>query len=248
MEYYGGTEVAPFTGPELAAQDYAMRYAAGIPGMMAPGVRGAQWLAGGGAADVYRNPYVREMGRGMVGDIKQSLMSDVLPEISDRYRRGGAFGGSKENLAVGRAVEGATRQMQRGLTDLYGGAYGQGLQAMGTGLGALPGLVQTGRAPVEMMSQVGGAQRGMTQDLIDAAMRKHQFQQMEPYERLQRYSGTVQGQNWGSEQLGPKKKGSGLAGAAGGAMMGAKVGSMFGPVGTVAGGLLGGLGGYFMGG
>ena len=249
-EFYEGTTVAPFTQPELASQQYLTDYAQNVQGLINPAQQTAGFLSSGGAMDVANNPYVTGVGDVMTGQISDRLMRDVLPSIRSQYRPGQAFGGSRENLAVGRAVEGATEQMGNALTNLYGGAYGQGLQATQQAQQNLPMMAQLGAYPAQLLQDVGGQQRAYEQALIDQDMAHYQFDMEQPYDRLNRLMGVAGGGTYGGQTTVPQQRQTGnpLSAALGGAATGAGLGQVvpfFGPgigAGIGAGvGLLGGL-------
>lgn len=250
-EYYPESTVAPFTQPQLAAQQYLQDYAQGVQPLIGAGQQTAGFLAGGGAMDVGANPYVRGAGQALTGQISDRLMSEVLPSIRSQYRPGQAFGGSRENLAVGRAVQGATREMGDALRQLYGGAYGQGLQATGQALQTLPQMAQLGAYPAQLLSGAGQEQRAFEQARIQDAMDRYRYYQDLPYDRLNRYIQSAAGQQYGAQTTGPGQGSSTnpFAGALGGAATGAAIGSAVPVLGTGLGAALGGglglLGGLF---
>ncbi len=227
-EFYEGPATAAFTQPQLASQQYLQDYAQSVQPLIGQGQEMAGFLAGGGAMDIANNPYVTGVGDVMTSQISDRLMSDVLPSIRSQYRPGQAFGGSRENLAVGRAVEGATQQMGDALTQLYGGAYGQGLQATGQAQQNLPMMAQLGAYPAQLLEDVGAQQRAYDQALINQQMAHHQFDMEQPYDRLNRLMGVAGGGTYGGQSTIP---GSGsstnpFAAALGGAATGAGIGSV----------------------
>lgn len=239
MQYPGQT-LAPFTQPQLASQQYLQDYASSVQPMIGAGQQTAGFLAGGGAMDVASNPYVTGVADVMTGQISDRLMRDVLPSIRSQYRPGQAFGGSRENLAVGRAVEGATEEMGDALRQLYGGAYGQGLQATGQALQQLPQMAQLGAYPAQLLEDVGAQQRAYEQARIDDAVRRFQYETERPYEQLRRYAQTVGGQQYGTETTLPGQRSNPFAGALGGAASGAAIGSAVPVLGTGLGAAIGG--------
>lgn len=242
-EYYPGTTVAPFTQADLASQQYLQDYAQNVQPLIGAGQQTAGFLAGGGALDVANNPYITGVGDVLTGQISERLMSDVLPSIRSQYRPGQAFGGSRENLAVGRAVEGATQEMGDALRQLYGGAYGQGLQATGQALQQLPQMAQLGAYPAQLLSDVGQQQRAYEQQRIQDAMNRYQYYQEMPYERLNRYIQSTAGRQYGGETTAPGQSTSPFASALGGAATGAGIGMAVPVIGPALGaGIGGGLG------
>lgn len=121
-------------------------------------------------------------------------------------------------------------------------------------------------ADLARLAGVGEVRRDMEQDRIDELMARHEFAQMEPWNRLDRFARAIQGgygtsgetQNFpirGSRLSGLLGGGlggaalggqiGGMMGAGGGAAAGAATGSTFGPYGALIGGLLGAGAGLF---
>ncbi len=244
-EFYEGQATAQFTQPQLASQQYLQDYAQSVQPLISQGQQMAGFLSGGGAMDIANNPYVTGVGDVMTGQISDRLMRDVLPSIRSQYRPGQAFGGSRENLAVGRAVEGATQQMGDALTQLYGGAYGQGLQATGQAQQNLPMMTQLGAYPAQLLEDVGAQQRAYEQALIDQDMAHYQFDMEQPYDRLNRLMSVAGGGTYGGSSTVPGAASSTnpFAAALGGAATGAGIGSVVPVIGPGLGAGLGaGLG------
>lgn len=250
-EFYPGQTIAPFTQPQLASQQYLQDYAQSVQPLIGAGQQTAGFLAGGGAMDVANNPYVTGVGDVLTGQISDRLMRDVLPSIRSQYRPGQAFGGSRENLAVGRAVEGATQEMGDALRQLYGSAYGQGLQATGEAQRNLPQMAQLGAYPAQLLEDVGAQQRAYEQALIQEDINRFTFEHERPYEKVNRLMNTVGGAQYGSQTTlpGPGSQTNPFAAALGGAATGASLGAavpLFGPgVGALVGGGAGLLGSLF---
>lgn len=102
---------------------------------------------------------------------------------------------------------------------------------------------------IAKLAAIGEAQRDMEQADIDWRIRKHQFEQGEPAQRLAQYMGAITG-NYGGTTTGSDSRypmpGSRLSGVLGGGLGGASLGGMVGgPVGAGIGGILGGIGGLF---
>lgn len=100
---------------------------------------------------------------------------------------------------------------------------------------------------ISKLASIGEAKRDMEQAKIDEAMRRHEFEQQEPWRRLAQYQAAIQGafNTPDSANRTFPIGGSRLSGALGGAGMGAGLGGLFGPAGAGIGGILGGIGGLF---
>jgi len=100
---------------------------------------------------------------------------------------------------------------------------------------------------IAKLAGVGETKRDMEQKAIDEAMMRHEYAQMEPWDRLRQYMGIITG-NYGNTETEKKfgKSESRLSGILGGGLGGAKLGATFGPEAAIIGGLLGAAGGGFL--
>lgn len=99
---------------------------------------------------------------------------------------------------------------------------------------------------ISKLAGIGEARRGMEQSLIDEQIRRHEFAQQEPWDRLGRYQAAILG-HWQpseSNQRSYPMAGSRLSGLLGGGLGGAVGASSVG-LDPLLGGILGGLGGFF---
>lgn len=76
--------------------------------------------------------------------------------------------------------------------------YGDERQRMVQGMLFAPQLAQQDYFDAAKLAEVGGVREDLQQQAINEAMQRHQFKQMEPWQRLQMYGNLVQG-NVGSE-------------------------------------------------
>lgn len=100
---------------------------------------------------------------------------------------------------------------------------------------------------IAKLAAVGESRREMEQTAINEAMKRHEFEQMAPWQRLAQYQAGILGTFNTPDNINRNFPigGSRLSGALGGAGAGAGIGSIFGPVGAGIGGVLGGIGGLF---
>ena len=192
-KYYSGQTQATFSPDQLTAQagirDWATQ---GAPNVMNPALSAYQYGTGSSILDVANNPYVQGMARGAVSDV----MAGLAPEMANI--RGGAiqsggYGGSRQGIAEGMALSGAADAATRAAADIYGQAYGQGLDAQGRTLGMTGDLLSAGFQPYAALSASGLEQQAREQALIEDAKAKFQFEQALPYERLSQYTGALGG-------------------------------------------------------
>jgi len=168
------------------------------------------------------------------------IKASVLPAIDSRFAAGGRAGGGLHGRAIG-----------EGMTDALGSLAYQNFDdertRMMQGMAFAPTLAAADYTDIAKLGEVGGVREDLTQQGINEAMARHQFGEMEPWQRLGLYQNAIQGNYGGSTsstgtQFLPRRNlGSSLFG---GALSGAGLGGMVGgPVGAGIGGLLGlGLG------
>lgn len=182
FEFFPGQTYAPQTASELGAIE-SLQGAAGMwPGQVMPA-----WEGMLGAADVANNPYVTGMAEAIQSRVNRNLSENILPQIGVGQVGQGGFGTSGD-VAAGIASRGTQEVLSEQLANLYGGAYGMGLQAQQGALGMAPGMFAQ---PAAFLGQAGALERQEGQRAIDEAMQRHQFQQMEPWQRMQMGAGLV---------------------------------------------------------
>ena len=225
LEFFPGQTYAPQTEAEQLAISSLMEQAGAFPGGI-----GDAFTSALAAPNVAENPYVQGMAGALETQVNRNLMENILPAIS----RGEVMGPSGA-VARGIAGRGTQEALTSGLANLYGSAYGQGLQAQQAALGMAPSItgLQAG-----LYGQAGAMERQEAQRAIDEEMQRFQFEQTEPYQRAQYAQpliGLGQTYGTGTERL----KGTSTISPF------QQIGGMALGLGTLAGGL-GGLG--FLGG
>jgi len=218
--YYPGTTVAPFTGAERQAQQWALDYARnGLPAAINEAMAANSLLMDPMLIDIANNPYVQAMNEASVqdyiqaaqqslGDISAEFMRKWLPALDSGAVASGQYGGSRQGVAQGLAVGDAARYYrdwtESGLADLGNllattnlGAYGQGLEAMGRATMTAPSLIQSSLLPMQVVSSVGAQRRDMNQALIDDAIARWNYTQGLPTQRLADYASLIAGQYGG---------------------------------------------------
>ncbi len=166
----------------------------------------------------------------------EAARNKIIPDIESRFNAGGRFGSGLSRAAEAQA-----------LADSFASQYGNERQNQLRAMLFAPQAAASDYADMNALAGVGAQREGQAQSVIDEAMARHEFETMEPSERLARYMATIQGNygNTGSTTTGGFKgnRGSGILG---GALGGAGIGGQFGgPVGAGIGGILGGLAGLF---
>lgn len=186
-QYYPGNQVAGFTPAGLAGQNYLQGYAGSVQPYLNTAQRSNAFLMNPNQLDVARNKYVSGNVQQAQNQITDNLMSNVLPTIRAQYRRGQPFGGSREEIAVGNAVEGTARAMGDTAAQMYGDAYRQNMSGMLQAQGLSPNMASLGMLPGTIMGDVGAQQQQLNQARINAAKQAWDYYQQLPLQKLGAY-------------------------------------------------------------
>jgi hypothetical protein len=191
-QQYRGDWTAGFTPNEQAAQRGLTDYANTGGRDYTQRAIGASNFALN-APDIANNPYLSKYIEAAVRPIQGDLDTRVLPGVRDQSTMAGAYGGSRQGIMEGLAVQGAQRQAGDVATNIANSAYGQGLQAQTAALQNAPNIFKLGMAPELVTGAVGTQQREMNQAGIDQQRQMFEYEQMLPYLMLQQYMASVGG-------------------------------------------------------
>jgi len=143
---------------------------------------------------------------------------------------------------------------QLNAANTFANLYGTDISGRVSGVEAMTDVAKLGMMPGEIIGGVGEKQSQLTQSQIDAAMKKFQFEQAQPWGNLNNYANVIgamsQYGNLGYQDTPSSANpwasaiGGGLSGAGAGALAGAKIGSGYPGWGTLIGGGIGAIGGY----
>lgn len=182
---YGGA-----TGATMRAASLAPQFAESARALFTGGTQFLDQLRGGVGAEYLQS---RLGGDGLAEeriallseDVGRFLRTEALPSIQSRAIGAYGLGGARQGLAEGRAIEGATREFQRGATEIRmqeqaaRDAIASQLMASeqsgaAAGLAALPsllGLAEAERsaelAPYQILSQILGAPTTLTESVSE---------------------------------------------------------------------------------
>jgi uncharacterized membrane protein YebE (DUF533 family) len=238
LQYYQGQTYAGLSPEtEMSLQMQANRAMAGSPVTNAAQSELTKTIRGD-YLDANNNPYLQAGS--------DAVLAKVLPQIDARF---GASGRGQSGLAARAASQGAT--------DALGGLALQNYNNERTnqmrGMMFAPQMAQQDYADAARLGEVGGVREDFSQQGINDAMQRFQFENMAPWQQLGLYNSMVQGNYGGTTQssqtmprrsIGAGVLGGGLAGASAGALLGgANLG--FSPM---TGAIGGGLGGSLLGG
>lgn len=143
--------------------------------------QGNQWLGSIAQLDPSTNPYLQANLDIMAQQVNQQL-GQGLNQVNQQAAGAGMFGGARQGVAQGLALEGAQNAIQQGSAQMLMDNYNRGAQNM----------LQS----QQLAGQVGSglAQPGAMQQEIGMA------QEQRPMDNLNRYWGIVGANNWGGTQ------------------------------------------------
>ena len=183
IQYYQGSQVAPLS----ATQQQAIAFAQNKPSIFADPLWGtASGLLGDTMSGKYLNPESNPYLKHYVA----KAFEQTLPQYDTTATQAGRYGSDAWATMKARAMSDI-------VSEIYGGAYEAERNRQLQAAGLMPQIGQLslseGQQIFDMLQKAGGLERGYEQDLIDAAMKKWQFEQLEPWQRLGLLSSLVSG-------------------------------------------------------
>jgi len=139
------------------------------------------------------NPYLQSYMEAAVRPVTSQLLNQALPSIRSGATQAGQYGSSRQGIAEGLAIQGATRTAADIASQMASQGYESGLRQMNIAQAFLPQLMQMTQMPGEILGYVGGQQEGRAQQAIDEAVGRHEYEQGLPYSKLSEYVSTLAG-------------------------------------------------------
>jgi hypothetical protein len=232
--YYSGKTVAGFDPYQTMAQESIVNYAKGDApvalqsaasvanlGQMYgqtpfSGEQRADLLAGrvntgagtpyGAIANTYGQQFIDQMTKGLADVRKGQIM----------YQPGGS---SRGDIYQSNVATGASQALAQNLANLYGGAYQTAqsqrfpmaqmeLGQKAAGLGAYPTIMGAPLSMYQAIGDVGAQRRAMTQEGINQAMMRYNYEAQRPQTALQNYLSSISGAYGGRSTATPSAIGA----------------------------------------
>lgn len=219
-KYFEGAVTAAPSNSTLAAQQSLTQGAGQVQGLADSSVDAAKFNLGA-ARDVTTNPYIQRAVEAAVRPIQQQLTDTggTLSQIRDQTNNSGQWGGStRGDIAAGLAVARANQQIGDTAATMYSDAYKNAMDNATKTLALTPGVAQTVQAPGTMLDAVGQQQTAYSQQLINDAIDKWNFQQNLPAAKLAQYQSLIQG-NYGGQSSGTSTSTGGVVSGGGNSFM-----------------------------
>jgi hypothetical protein len=223
---------------QLAAFTPAQERAFGLTGQMAgaeaqpiaAGLNQANQILSGAYLNPASNPYLQATYNEAAQPMITAFRDATEPGIQAEFAKAGSFGGSAQNAAEGLAQQNLAQGLSNLGTNIYGGAYEQGLQNMIREQALLPSMLSGAFTPMQELSAIGGQQQQQGQQALDIAQQNAISQYNWPFQILGQLGAalpTAVGGAYNSQQTGPNPNAidplsGGLAGLLGvGGLLGA---------------------------
>ena len=193
--YYGGPTLAGFSPLEQDAQRSVAGYAMGPRAAMQQAAA-EQSLIQGLSGQVDTAAY-NPLASALSDKVQSQLTGSILPGIREslvRYQPGGSSRGDLvQNKAIANAV---TSGMTLPLAEAYGNAYNTAQQRAVQSGQMYPSIMSAPLGMAEAVGGVGQARQDMTQQGINRAMMRDQYQKNAPQQALANYMNMIGG-NYG---------------------------------------------------
>ena len=193
--YYGGSTMAGFDPAQQASQRMTMNYAMG--GRPQNMMRQAESSLGTGLSGQVDTAAFNPLAAALGQNVQSQLTGNILPGIREslvRYQPGGSSRGDLvQNKAIANAV---TSGMTLPLAEAYGNAYNTAQQRATQSGQMYPSIMSAPLGMAEAVGGVGQARQDMTQQGINRAMMRDQYQKNAPQQALANYMNMIGG-NYG---------------------------------------------------
>ena len=246
-DYYPGATVAGFDPSQTAAQQAILNYTMG-PRPAAQQAAAEQATLGQlQGATPFATSQMDDLLAGnvnygagspfgimadMYGQQYQTQLSKALPAIRQQMVEYQPGGGSRGDIVQGMAESAASKNLAQNLAGLYGGAYQTAqtqrfpaaqmrLGQQQAGQAAYPSIMGAPLSMYQAIGDVGAQRRAMTQEAINQAQQKYEYEQGAPMSALQQYMANISGEYGGQTAQTP----SGLS----------QLGQVVGMLGTLGG-------------
>jgi len=234
LQFFPGQTYANPTDTQLAAENLQVATALGGQTAVNQSLMPALQSQLAGPANVANNPFLASATQAALRPLL-SQTEGLLQQARRDATGTGNLGGTRQAILEQGVIGDYLRQAGDVSAGMYNDAYSQAIDAQSRAVGLAPQTLASLQIPAQQLSQVGAAQQARQQQAINDQRARFEFAQMEPSNRLTRYS-NVAGTN-----ILPGTTSSMVDGGGGG------LGTM-GTIGALGGGLYGGLSGAtFMG-
>jgi len=241
LQFFPGQTYANPTDTQLAAENLQMGTALGGQTAVNQSLMPALQSQLAGPANVANNPFLASATQAALRPLYSGAQG-LLQQARRDATSTGNLGGTRQAILEQGVIGDYLRQAGDVSAGMYNDAYSQAIDAQSRAVGLAPQTLASLQIPAQQLSQVGAAQQARQQQAINDQRARFEFAQMEPSNRLTRYS-NVAGTNIlpGTTSSMADGGGGGIGtmgtiGALGGGLYGATLGANATFMGAAAGG------------
>lgn len=159
-----------------------------------------------------------------------NYMKNIAPSNDARFSLAGRYGSGAHVDAQTQSQDSLNRTLAGNAATMYGNAYNTERGYQNAAIGQAPALAEADYNDLAKLAAAGQTQEGYSQQAIDAAIAKHNFEQNLQAAKLAQYSDIIRGQNGGgtttSTQTTPMQGGGFLSSLGQGIGMGSDLASL----------------------
>ncbi len=167
------------------------------------------------------NPYLSQYAEAAMEPVARQYKEAVFPGIEGQFAGAGRYGGGLRETSLDRARDTLGHTLGNISTNIFAPAYNQERQRQMQGMSLAPMTAQQDYADIAQLGNVGQRVEGQAGALRQDEMNRWNFMQNAPYQNLNQYANTIQG-NYGaqSQQTTPEYGGSTLQNILGAGLLG----------------------------
>jgi hypothetical protein len=246
--YKAQKTLGPYQGDLLAQPNAWTGAAQNVALGMVPTIQGAgssitqygQDVLSGKYTNPETNPVLQNYMTAATDPLKQQLLTEIMPSISSGSVEAGAYGGSRQGIMEGAAIDNYLRQAGNIRATLAGQTYEAERKAQSLAPSLIQQGIQTQMMAPEVMGNVGQQLTAEDQAKLDAAYQEYQMQATQPWYQVQQLANLIYpAAGFGGTSTGTAVNPTNpVGGAAGGAMAGYQM-TGGNPYGAAAGAIMG---------
>lgn len=147
--------------------------------------------------DPNSNPFARATVDAANRPLIDNYMQNVAPGNDSRFSLAGRYGSNSHVNAQTQSQDALQRGLAENSAGIYGNIYNTERGYQNAAIGQAPGLAEADYGDIAKLAAAGTTQEGYSQQAIDAAIAKHNFEQNLQAAKLAQYSDIIRGQNGG---------------------------------------------------
>ncbi len=182
-------QIQGFTPAQIQGQNYTTSIAAG-PSQQVPdlALQNAAMTQSGAMLNPQSNPWLRDTYNEAASAMADQYMYGTAPQTAAQFAMANNFGGSAMQDLQNQQQFGFGTQLNDLATNIYGGAYQQGLQNQLSQQQNLPNLLESQYINPSMLSQVGDTQQQFGQNVLNTQYQNATQNANWPYTAAQQIS------------------------------------------------------------